>query len=261
MADPLRIFISWSGPRSHEIALALREWLPAVVPGVEPWVSSEDIAKGAHWTVALAAELAAAKFGIICLVTENVGEPWLTFEAGAMSRSIETTRVAPLLVGVAVGDVPGPLRQFQCTVFEPDDVRLLVRSVNQALPTPGDQRALDEVFGQQWPNLRARVRLDGATPRPAAPARAQPTPARPEELNVKHPGDIAVLRLLAQNPHADYTASLIARAIRETPTRARYHIDRLKERGLIGYRNMANGTYTLTVNGRAFVVENDLDRQ
>src|SRR5256886_4945790 len=147
----MKVFISWSGPQSHRIALALREWLPAVLPDVEPWVSSEDIPKGARWTVALGSELGATEFGIICLVPENLSEPWVTFEAGAMSRSIDAARVAPLLVGVAIKDVPGPLAQFQCTVFEKEDVRRLVRSINGASDAPIAPVDLHRAFERHWP--------------------------------------------------------------------------------------------------------------
>ena len=81
----MKVFISWSGPQSYGVALVLREWLPTVLQYLEPWVSSEDIDKGARWTDALGTELDASKFGIICLVPGNVDEPWLNFEAGAIS--------------------------------------------------------------------------------------------------------------------------------------------------------------------------------
>ena len=45
----MKIFISWSGEKSRRIALMLREWFPNVLNAVEPFVSSEDIAKGSRW--------------------------------------------------------------------------------------------------------------------------------------------------------------------------------------------------------------------
>ena len=42
----MRIFISWSGAASLELARILKEWLPTVLPYANPWLSSEDIRKG-----------------------------------------------------------------------------------------------------------------------------------------------------------------------------------------------------------------------
>jgi TIR domain-containing protein len=170
----VKLFISWSGSRSHQIARILRESLPNVLPHVEPWFSSEDIAKGTRWSIELGKELDAAKFGIICLVPENLHEDWVIFEAGAMSRSIDTARVAPLLVDVAVKDVPGPLAQFQCTGFEQEDVRRLVRSVNQTTATPMDQANLDEAFDRHWPRLASLVESVRSSSGGTAPPREVP---------------------------------------------------------------------------------------
>jgi|ERR1051326_2559909 hypothetical protein len=45
----LEIFVSWSKSGSRQIAEALKEWLPHVLPGAKPWMSSEDITKGVPW--------------------------------------------------------------------------------------------------------------------------------------------------------------------------------------------------------------------
>ena len=61
----MKVFISWSGDTSHNVALALREWLPSVLQSVEPYVSSEDIDKGARWSAEIGYQLNDTDFGIL----------------------------------------------------------------------------------------------------------------------------------------------------------------------------------------------------
>ena len=44
----MKVFISWSGRRSHEVADALAGWLKKVVQSADPWVSSE-MERGVKW--------------------------------------------------------------------------------------------------------------------------------------------------------------------------------------------------------------------
>ena len=37
------------GSASHQVASFFRDWLKTVVPGIDAWISDEDIAKGKKW--------------------------------------------------------------------------------------------------------------------------------------------------------------------------------------------------------------------
>ncbi len=100
----MKIFISWSGKLSEQIALYLRIWLQNVIQVAEPYVSTEDMDKGSRWFAEIDRELGDCEFGIICLTRENMNKPWILFEAGAMSRSITRARVTPLLIDVVAAD-------------------------------------------------------------------------------------------------------------------------------------------------------------
>ncbi|MFI7596671.1 hypothetical protein [Actinoplanes sp. NPDC049681] len=91
--DRMKIFVSWSKPISMKFAQLLREWLPDVIQEVSPWVSSEDIEKGQRWALEVGEKLDAISEGILCVAAENQHEPWLTFEAGALAKSLSNGKV------------------------------------------------------------------------------------------------------------------------------------------------------------------------
>ena len=109
----MEVFISWSGSRSEKVAEALHDWLPSVIQSVHPFMSASDIEKGSRWPRELASHLENAQFGLICLTQDNLEAPWLLFEAGALSKSIEHSKVVPYLYRVSQTQLQGPLAQFQ----------------------------------------------------------------------------------------------------------------------------------------------------
>src|SRR5437660_935883 len=122
----MRVFISWSGTRSRAIAEALSVWLPQVINFLEPFLSSEDIEKGARWSADVAKNLEKSRVGVLCLTPENVEAPWIMFEAGALSKNLENTYVCPFIFDMQSSDIKGPLSQFQATRPEMEDVKRLV---------------------------------------------------------------------------------------------------------------------------------------
>src|SRR5579871_4502302 len=117
----MNVFISWSGETSRRIANTLHDWIPYVIQAVHPFVSAGDIEKGQRWSQVLGSELAKTDYGIICVTSDNLNAPWLHFEAGALSKTLEEY-VSPFLFGVDPKKLPGPLQQFQSTVYEKADV-------------------------------------------------------------------------------------------------------------------------------------------
>lgn len=119
----MKVFLSWSGDLSHKTALIFRDWLPSVIQSILPYVSSEDIDKGARWSTDIAKELEDSTYGILCVTKENVHAPWLTFEAGALSKTMDKAAVSPFLFDIKRSEVSGPILQFQSTIFEKEDIK------------------------------------------------------------------------------------------------------------------------------------------
>ncbi len=152
------IFVSWSGPRSRAVAEALKEYLPMIVNAFNPWLSSADIDKGSRWSSELAAALATAKAGIICLTPNNLSAPYILFEAGALSKTVDKPFVCTLLIGMEPSDVSGPLALFQATRPTKDDLLQLLKTLNRALGESSLKDAqLHATFDLCWPKLKERL--------------------------------------------------------------------------------------------------------
>lgn len=176
----MKVFISWSGERSHSLGDALHDWIPLVLHYVEPWLSQADIEAGQRWAEQVAKELEASNFGIICVTRENVGSPWVLFEAGALAKSMQGSRVIPLLLDLEVRDITGPLAQFQAKKVERTGLIEVIQSLNQLSPHPVPEDRVTQLFDALWPELEKKV---AAIPKASVQAKhARPQPEILEEL-------------------------------------------------------------------------------
>jgi hypothetical protein len=149
----VKVFLSWSGDVSRQVAGLLREWLPLVINEIEPFMSSEDIEKGSRGLSVIASELENSSHGIVVVTEETFERPWINFEAGALSKVVESSRVTPLLFGVEYTQITGPLTQFQHALPQQDDMRKLMDSINRDCDRPLSEGFLGKAFEQWWPQL------------------------------------------------------------------------------------------------------------
>lgn len=166
-----KVFLTWSGQRSNGVATALRKWLPRVIQNLDPWMSETDMDKGTQWSSEISVQLRQSRIGIICLTPENLGEPWINFEAGALSR-LEGSYACTYLYDLATQSIQFPLAQFQSTKAEKEDTRKLVQTINKAIneeALPVEQ--LNEAFEKWWPDLSTALSQITQTPSEAQPPR------------------------------------------------------------------------------------------
>lgn len=154
----MKVFISWSGERSHLLAQALHGWLPLVLHYVKPWLSEADVAAGERWAQAVAKELETSNFGIICVTPENLASPWVLFEAGALAKSMQGTKVIPLLFNLEFSDISGPLAQFQAKKFERSGLAEVIHSLNQSPEQAVPEDRAKQLFGALWPELEKQLK-------------------------------------------------------------------------------------------------------
>ena len=163
----MKIFISWSGEKSRLVALALREWLPWVINDLEPFVSDEDIHSGTRWQAEIAGELEATNFGIICVTQENQDSPWLNFEAGALAKAVDASRVVPLAVDLKLSDIVLPLGQFQAQRATQEGIRKVLFSLNATCDHPLDEDRLKKAASKWWSDLEEQLAVIAQQTAPA----------------------------------------------------------------------------------------------
>lgn len=261
----MKLFLSWSGEPAKAIALAMRDLIDMLCKGVEPWVSSTDIKRGARWGFELAKELSTTNVGIIVLTPYNLKSEWLLFEAGALSKSVEDGHVHPLLFGIDASRLPSPISQFQATVFRHAEVRDLLWALANSTEKPGSQSDLYRRFDEQWPVLEKKVRdaLElGAALAIAeevdAAAAVQRSRAKEESFTLEA-DHMATLEFLARANGVKQTTSSIADGLKQNYDRAALRVEQLLDRGyVLASRSPAAGmVYGLSMKGRELALQSN----
>lgn len=83
----------------------------------------------------------------MCVTKDNLYAPWLSFEAGALSKTMDKSFVTPFLFDIKRSEVNGPILQLQSTIFEKDDIKKLMHASNWACGENGiSESMLDKAF-------------------------------------------------------------------------------------------------------------------
>jgi hypothetical protein len=171
----LKVFLSWSGTRSKEVANLLSDWLCCVIQASRPWISTRDLDRGSLWFGEINDQLKDTSVGIICLTQENKNRPWILFEAGALAKGLSTSRVCTLLIDLEPKDVEDPLAQFNHTFPNHDSVLGLVKTLNNTLGNNSlDIRILEQVFNTYWPQFEEKFTKILQTTKTQPPAKPRP---------------------------------------------------------------------------------------
>lgn len=139
----MKVFISWSGEFSKKIALLIKDWAEQCIQSIEAFVSDEDIEKGENWSARLTNELSNTNYGIVCLTSDNISAPWIHFEAGAISKLVDS-RISTIAVDIQYSEIKGPLSSFQNTKLEKDDMFSLLKSINSSIEKSGEKKLSDD---------------------------------------------------------------------------------------------------------------------
>ncbi|WP_052182725.1 toll/interleukin-1 receptor domain-containing protein [Rhizobium sp. YS-1r] len=172
----MRVFASWSGKTSQEVATIFKKWIPNVLQDIEVYVSSQDIEKGDRWLANVNSTLQDTNFGISVITAANATAPWILYEAGAIAKSLGEGRLIPVLCGVQGFEIPNhPLTQFQY-IKAPDAEQLLalVVSLNEHVEKRLPEDRLKETFRKWYPDFLEDYKKVSFAPPPAKDVEADP---------------------------------------------------------------------------------------
>ncbi len=158
----MKIFISWSGDLSRDVAKALHSWLPIVIPAAEPFMSEIDIHSGHRGQDVIARNLEDCDIGIVCLTRTNVERPWVNFEAGAISKRLGKSTLIPFYIGMRRSDLPvhSPFHQFQDVSLDERYVLKMVLSINRSVgPEAENDAVIEDRFEGAWSRLEGQVQV------------------------------------------------------------------------------------------------------
>ncbi len=171
----MKVFLSWSGQRSKEVANLLSDWLCCVIQASRPWISTRDLDRGSLWFGEINDQLKDTTVGIICLTQENKARPWILFEAGALAKGLSTSRVCTLLIDLESKDIEDPLAQFNHTFPTRESVLGLVKTLNNTLANNAlDNRILEQVFDTYWPQFEEKFSRILSTTEAHPPSKPRP---------------------------------------------------------------------------------------
>ena len=290
----MKVFLIWSDGTSHAIAEALGEWIPSVIQAVTTFVSPADARSGTGWVNAVSKELDRSLLGIVCVVPGGIGAPWLFFEVGVLSQSLDPSNVVPLLFDVKRSELDGgPLAQFPAVAYGKDAMYRILETINEKTETMRLSRErLRDTFELWWPKLEldletVRGKGTNATHHAGAP-KAVPdvqepdkSPARTIEtgekraaiipLDAEEPAksvaarpvleeiEIELLKVLYEPPGgAPKTAADVGYKMDIPAQKVREHLDRLERKNYIR-EHLFTGRqkeYSIAPKGREFLARN-----
>ncbi|MGJ1007353.1 hypothetical protein [Enterococcus gallinarum] len=149
------LFLSWSTERSKKLASIFNKWVTKVIPQLDVYYSPDDIQPGERWSDSIKGGLKGNPMGIFFVVEENIVQPWLNFEAGAISNQVGNTNVIPLLHDIDPSRITGPLTQFQAISYNKEDLRRLINLINANITDVRkiEQLILNDIFEKWYPDF------------------------------------------------------------------------------------------------------------
>lgn len=146
------VFFSWSGDKSKEIALKFQNLFKQVFePAVTSFMSARDIGAGRRGLDLLFSKLEQCNYGVSFVDAENARAPWIQFEAGALSKLIDTSRVMVLSLDGNVQSLEDtPLNEFQHKLFNKEDIKSIFEGIIESYKLEKSKDIFMQRFEGEW---------------------------------------------------------------------------------------------------------------
>ncbi|MDQ8194734.1 hypothetical protein QEH59_09880 [Coraliomargarita sp. SDUM461004] len=147
----MNLFISWSKAESCDVARALKEFIFSVFDTqIISFVSTKDISAGEGPFHRIRTELSNADFGIGIIGDQNASEPWIQFEAGALSLSDRCKSYVPLLLKETTAEhLPSSLSSsHQAKFINEQDLLDIFKCLSTTLTSSLTDAQLEKLFYQ-----------------------------------------------------------------------------------------------------------------
>jgi len=151
--EGIRLFLSWSGNRSKELASIFKKYITDLFPDSDIYYSGDEIRGGEKWRTNIESGLNNRNFSIIFLTESNLQSKWIYFEAGALSKSLPTTKIQPFLYGLKVGSISEPLSSYQARELDRNSILQTLYDINSLNIHPVSQDILDRNFNRLWSEM------------------------------------------------------------------------------------------------------------
>lgn len=159
MPDKTKVFISWSGDYTKQVAIILKRWLDDLFDHIETFVSDRDIEAGQRSLPTIERQLANTSVGLILTTRSNQNSQWLNFEAGALSKEVgdSQARVVPVLLGDlnSPAQLTGPIAQFQAKRWDREGMLDLASTLGRLVSV--SEEVVRRRFERAWEEVEAEV--------------------------------------------------------------------------------------------------------
>lgn len=165
----MKIFLSWSGNRSKEIALLLKKFLEGLFRNdVNVWMSHESITYGSMSIQEIHTALINSDKCIALITEDNISSPWIMYEAGTImgQNSANTVKAnnRDIIIPILFDDISdlkfvgNPLNQFQRLQYNRKTMLRLVKQFNGATRSFTEDDILEKQFSLNWSALNKEIK-------------------------------------------------------------------------------------------------------